>query len=154
MKRALNVTLWLSVANLRVGQASRPFPSVKLSSLSCSFREIWRKNRLAPPPRNPGSVTSYRSCHNSLIIPNYTYFQFTQFEKDLRSGTFQKDVVDFMRGATNNHGFKVTWDLDVVAIWIKVTLSAKIELNPLSSCQVIILIARTTFNCSTSCLMS
>ena len=30
----------------------------------------------------------------------------------------------------------------------------KIELNPLSSCQVIILIARMTFNCSTSCLMS
>ena len=30
----------------------------------------------------------------------------------------------------------------------------KVELNPLSSCQVIILIARMTFNCSTSCLMS
>ena len=30
----------------------------------------------------------------------------------------------------------------------------KIELKPLSSCQVIILIARMTFNCSTSCLMS
>ena len=30
----------------------------------------------------------------------------------------------------------------------------KIELNPLSSGQVIILIARMTFNCSTSCLMS
>ena len=30
----------------------------------------------------------------------------------------------------------------------------KIELNPLSSCQVIILIARMTFNCSFSCLMS
>ena len=30
----------------------------------------------------------------------------------------------------------------------------KIELNPLSSCQVMILIARMTFNCSTSCLMS
>ena len=30
----------------------------------------------------------------------------------------------------------------------------KIELFPLSSCQVIILIARMTFNCSTSCLMS
>ena len=30
----------------------------------------------------------------------------------------------------------------------------EIELNPLSSCQVIILIARMTFNCSTSCLMS
>ena len=30
----------------------------------------------------------------------------------------------------------------------------KIELNPLSSCQVIILIARMTFNCSTSCLMT
>ena len=30
----------------------------------------------------------------------------------------------------------------------------KIELSPLSSCQVIILIARMTFNCSTSCLMS
>ena len=30
----------------------------------------------------------------------------------------------------------------------------KIELNPLSSCQVIILIVRMTFNCSTSCLMS
>ena len=30
----------------------------------------------------------------------------------------------------------------------------KIELNPLSSCQVIILIARMTFNCSSSCLMS
>ena len=29
-----------------------------------------------------------------------------------------------------------------------------IELFPLSSCQVIILIARMTFNCSTSCLMS
>ena len=30
----------------------------------------------------------------------------------------------------------------------------RIELFPLSSCQVIILIARMTFNCSTSCLMS
>ena len=30
----------------------------------------------------------------------------------------------------------------------------KIELNPLLSCQVIILIARMTFNCFTSCLMS
>ena len=30
----------------------------------------------------------------------------------------------------------------------------KIELNPLSSCQVIILIARMTFNCFSSCLMS
>ena len=30
----------------------------------------------------------------------------------------------------------------------------KIELNPLSSRQVIILITRMTFNCSTSCLMS
>ena len=30
----------------------------------------------------------------------------------------------------------------------------KIELNPLSSCQVMILIARMTFNYSTSCLMS
>ena len=30
----------------------------------------------------------------------------------------------------------------------------KIELNPLSSCQVIILNARMTFNCSSSCLMS
>ena len=29
-----------------------------------------------------------------------------------------------------------------------------IELFPFSSCQVIILIARMTFNCSTSCLMS
>ena len=29
----------------------------------------------------------------------------------------------------------------------------KIELNPLSSCQVIILIARMTFNCFSSCLM-
>ena len=31
---------------------------------------------------------------------------------------------------------------------------SRIELFPLSSCQVIILIARMTFNCSTSCLMS
>ena len=31
---------------------------------------------------------------------------------------------------------------------------SKIELNPLSSCQVIILIARMTFNCFSSCLMS
>ena len=30
----------------------------------------------------------------------------------------------------------------------------RIELFPLSSCQVIILITRMTFNCSTSCLMS
>ena len=30
----------------------------------------------------------------------------------------------------------------------------RIELFPLSSCQVIILIARMTFNCSASCLMS
>ena len=30
----------------------------------------------------------------------------------------------------------------------------KIELFPLSSCQVIILIARMTFNCFSSCLMS
>ena len=30
----------------------------------------------------------------------------------------------------------------------------RIELFPLSSCQVIILIARMTFNCSTSCLMN
>ena len=30
----------------------------------------------------------------------------------------------------------------------------KIELFPLSSCQVIILIARMTFNCFPSCLMS
>ena len=30
----------------------------------------------------------------------------------------------------------------------------KIELNPLSSCKVIILIARMTFNCFSSCLMS
>ena len=30
----------------------------------------------------------------------------------------------------------------------------KIELNPLSSCQVTILITRMTFNCSSSCLMS
>ena len=31
---------------------------------------------------------------------------------------------------------------------------SRIELFPLSSCQVTILIARMTFNCSTSCLMS
>ena len=31
---------------------------------------------------------------------------------------------------------------------------SRIELFPLSSCQMIILIARMTFNCSTSCLMS
>ena len=31
---------------------------------------------------------------------------------------------------------------------------SRIELFPLSSCQVIILIARMTFHCSTSCLMS
>ena len=31
---------------------------------------------------------------------------------------------------------------------------SRIELFPLSSCQVIILIARMAFNCSTSCLMS
>ena len=30
----------------------------------------------------------------------------------------------------------------------------KIKLNPLSSCQIIILIARMTFNCFPSCLMS
>ena len=41
-----------------------------------------------------------------------------------------------------------------VAIWIRNDTIGKIELNPLSSCQVIILIARMTFNCSTSCLMS
>ena len=31
---------------------------------------------------------------------------------------------------------------------------SRIELFPLSSCQATILIARMTFNCSTSCLMS
>ena len=46
------------------------------------------------------------------------------------------------------------FNLIYVAIWVRMTLSAKKELNPLSSCQVIILIARMTFNCSTSCLMS
>ena len=36
----------------------------------------------------------------------------------------------------------------------QIDIFSRIELFPLSSCQVIILIARMTFNCSTSCLMS
>ena len=41
-----------------------------------------------------------------------------------------------------------------VAIWVRMTLSAKWNSNLLSSCQVIMLIARMTFNSSPSCLMS
>ena len=36
----------------------------------------------------------------------------------------------------------------------QIDIFSRIELFPLLSCQVIILIARMTFNCSTSCLMS
>ena len=36
----------------------------------------------------------------------------------------------------------------------QIDIFSRIELFPLSSCQVIILIARMTFHCSTSCLMS
>ena len=36
----------------------------------------------------------------------------------------------------------------------QIDIFSRIELFPLSSCQVIILIARMTFNCSTRCLMS
>ena len=36
----------------------------------------------------------------------------------------------------------------------QIDIFSRIELFPLSSCQVIILIARMTFNCSTSCLMN
>ena len=40
-------------------------------------------------------------------------FQFTQFLKDVKDGTFQDMVAQFLRGATNNHGFEITWNIDV-----------------------------------------
>ena len=40
-------------------------------------------------------------------------FQFTQFLKDVKDGTFQDTVGHFLRGTTNNHGFEVTWNIDV-----------------------------------------
>ena len=51
---------------------------------------------------------------------------------------------------TNIHSSKKERCCDIGQI----DIFSRIELFPLSSCQVIILIARMTFNCSTSCLMS
>ena len=51
---------------------------------------------------------------------------------------------------TNIHSSKKERCCDIGQI----DIFSRIELFPLSSCQVIILIARMTFNCSTSCLMN
>ena len=65
---------------------------------------------------------------------------------------FPENSTEYQLGnySTNIHSSKKGRCCDIGQI----DRSFKIELFPLSSCQVIILIARMTFNCSTSCLMS
>ena len=61
------------------------------------------------------TFSHYIKVANVLKLPNSTisFFQFSEFEKDLRSGAFQNAVVDFLQAATNNHGFGVMRYIDV-----------------------------------------
>ena len=44
-----------------------------------------------------------------MIFP----LQFTKFLEVVRRGALKSIVSDLLRAARNNHGFEVTWDLDV-----------------------------------------
>ena len=86
--------------------------------------------------------------HSPIRMHILHSLQFLQFDWFLQKTPPSTSWV--ITNITNIHSSKKGRCCDIGQI----DIFSRIELFPLSSCQVIILIARMTFNCSTSCLMS
>ena len=91
------------------------------------------------------AILQILQCSSILRLECIFYLQFDWFPQKTPPSTSWA-ITDI----TNIHSSKKGRCCDIGQI----DRFSRIELFPLSSCQVIILIARMTFNCSTSCLMS
>ena len=114
----------------------------------------------------PGNSSCSRDIHDLPAFPgNSTMFQYLQgIHPIFQHSPIRMHILQFdwfpqktppstswaITDITNIHSSKKGRCCDIGQI----DIFSRIELFPLSSCQVIILIARMTFNCSTSCLMS
>ena len=86
--------------------------------------------------------------HSPIRMHILQFLQFDWFPQKTPPSTSW--AITNITNVTNIHSSKKGRCCDIGQI----DIFSRIELFPLSSCQVIILIARMTFNCSTSCLMS
>ena len=125
--------------------------------MSTEFRSIYFESTDAKTETNFRAIRWCRKRYLEVIGVNY----FHQLRLRVWSSILRKEI--YMTGVP---AYVSYLNVDIMAIPFvfffyqrccdmgQNDTVGKIELNPLSSCQVIILIARMTFNCSTSCLMS
>ena len=110
-----------------------------------SFMTFQPSRQFYNVPVSPGNPPHSSILRLECIFYNSTILQFDWFPQKTPPSTSWA-ITDI----TNIHSSKKGRCCDIGQI----DRFSIIELFPLSSCQVIILIARMTFNCSTSCLMS
>ena len=127
--------------------------------------------------RRQGDLLEMHPCvlqeHSRQLQSLQSFMTFLPFQAILQCSSISRESTPFQHSLIRMHILQFDWfpqKLPPSTSWAitnihsskkgrccdigQIDIFSGIELFPLSSCQVIILIARMTFNCSTSCLMS